>query len=190
MLYHAQDTDSENDILFTAYEDMIQPRLGRRRVEEILDMYEIRPGEFLQRWDQPTGRLASHDNITAIVYFSIAYALDFHKRIKVKNYPHPRDFCFLLAQRHWIYSPLLIVYGLIMIHTCWRFYYASNGKIDTDGKLLYILRREVQSIPVVDEICHWLLSWRYGKFYVHALFALYFEDPELPIRRMLKWPQT
>jgi hypothetical protein len=74
-----------------------------------------------------------------------------------------------------------------MITTCFRKQFNEKaGQFDTDGKLLYILRREVYPMPITDFICDKLLEWRWGKSYIKALFDIYFfHSIDHPIRKAL-----
>jgi hypothetical protein len=58
---------------------------------------------------------------------------------------------------------------------------------DTDGKILYLLRRDVAPMPLTDWICDKLLTWRWGRLYVKALFDVYYwHSPSHPLREVLK----
>lgn len=179
--------DSTNDILHHAYWLMVsRSRIKLGQLSTLMEAYRKGDRGIKQTWRDPEWeRYASHDNLTAWLYIN-----HFWKQIpdiSMKPYKHPRDWCFYWSLKYWWCFPLFWLYGLIVIATCYRHYYnKKNGILDVDGKLLYLLRREIQPSWWVDSICDKLLEWRYGKTYMKLLFDTYFHhSSDHPIRRMI-----
>jgi hypothetical protein len=179
--------DSTNDILHHAYWLLVsQQRIKLADLSRLIDQYRKGDG-IKQTWRDPEWeRFASHDNLTAYLFITNLWKLK--PAISMKPYKHPRDWCFYWSYTKWWGKPLFILYGLIVIATCYRKYYnKKNSLLDTDGKLLYLLRREIQPSWWVDPVCNKLLEWRYGKRYVKLLLDQYFHhSPDHPIREVLK----
>lgn len=183
--------DSVNGLLFLAYAIMTGALIRKRgHILPILEKHvktTPRPYQIKQTWrDSENERIGSHDEMTAFVALCLHYNIDFHHELDLSPYKHPRDFAwYRMARGVWWLTP---IYSLIAITTCFRKQFNKKAnQFDTDGKLLYILRRTVLPLPTTDFICDKLLSWRWGKFYVHTLFDIYFHhSPAHPIRETLK----
>ena len=190
--------DSVNGLLFTAYAVMtgaINP--DARQVNEWLIVHiksyitkypDLLDLKIKQTWRDPDGeRDGSHDEMTAFFYLSKKFGFSYHKKVDLSPYKHPRDFAWYRMQRSARGKLLSPIYSLVAITTCYRKQYNKKAEqYDTDGKLLYLSRRELSAMPITDFICDKLLEWRWGKSYMKALFDIYFwHSPEHPIRRTL-----
>jgi len=183
------DHDSTNDILHHAYWIYVsRGKITFQHLKEIRATYYKAPRVIKHTWRDPDWeRVASHDNLMGYLYLHSQWGIV--PETSMKHYPHPRDWAFYWSYKYQWAAPLFVLYGVIMIHTCWRYYYNKKDPtvIDVDGKLLYLLRREMAPSWWLDPICDRLLAWRYGKEYVKTLFDIYFHHTyDHPIREKLR----
>jgi hypothetical protein len=182
-----------NAILWSAYAHYVGAlKYTPSQMIQFYGEHALPDGRFRYSWRNPLWeRYASHDNMTALTYFASKTNLlnTFAQRADISIYLHPRDRSYLgilLGRKrilHKILTPLYyLVYSLIVLHTCNRDYLSKNGIRDTDGKLLYLLRREVLPLGFVDKLCTKLLIKRWGQDYVGELLkTLWWHDQGHPI---------
>ena len=170
--------------------------------------------------DSEALRTPSHDNMTAIAFFSYKHGMQFHKDMAKFGYrhffrwdnrnidkpawdrfQHPRDIILwsyigsgLLGKIFWgMFLPLA---ALMLFHSCWKIWKirGPNKFRHTDGKLLTFVRvwhcRDIAFMKFTGWICHKILEKRWGETYFKEIFSTYFRDPAHPNRALARQVQS
>jgi len=146
------------DKLFTAYQSVLSMELD---------------GEYSQD-PRSRQRLASHDNLTGIMYL-IEYADDdkTKKDLSISHYiKYQQVFWHILS---WKYKSEVAqwISSLSMLFSCRRNYRSKNGKWDTDGKLLSLLKiatieLQGRKVPLKKQIIK-AIKKHWGERYIHSM---------------------
>lgn len=203
----------DNGVMFLAlWVIRFQEKWGRlpldsNKIHDAIYSMQIERGVFAQtplKLNDP----ASHDNVTAIVYLSRAYGLNFHKEIKILgHFWHPRDWAFygrLKYGKKFDYLTLNI-FSVFMFVSNWlsynktykkrptfiqkiKLYLAGHGwkktekAIHTDGKFLMWIRTSTNLFPKTKNKCYKILLNKYGANWKQFIIETYFTNPKHPLR--------
>ena len=177
----------ENGILFTAEYIILRDELRADKMSlETLGMLAI--DTTLAPSDRD--RL-SHDNMTAIVCLSHVLGFAYHKKYFHREWwwrAHPRDVFFYLYMMGGIprLISLLGIWFTILdgLLTCFHWKRNKDGSLDTDGKLLVLLKCKALKLKRLEKLCTFLLKkgnncgWK-------TIFGIYFrQDHSNPILRL------
>jgi len=120
----------------------------------------------------------SHDNHTGFVCLSRNRGDNKHRKFFYKQWwrrAHPRDWIFFWWIRGGLTGGIaelfLWIHTLIVLQTCYSSKLATNGKLDTDGKILAWLRVNSFDMPITKKIINWAID-RHGGW--KEVFIVYF----------------
>jgi hypothetical protein len=172
----------ENGILFTSENYALRKKAGLNLSEIEGHSYKAMQHVFNEnRTDITFGDEKdtwSHDNHTGLVCLSKNMDDTLHKKFFYKQWwrrAHPRDWIFFW----WIKGGLvgaiancfMWIHTLIVLQTCLDTRKASNGKLDTDGKILAWLRVNSFHMPITKKIVNWAID-KHGGW--KDVFIVYF----------------
>lgn len=179
--------NGENGVLFTAEYCVLQHTVNNFHLEPEDAITAIE--EALRYTD---GQRLSHDNMTGIVCLSTIQGLSYHRKYFHRDWwwrIHPRDIIFYLNAMGgvgWVLGfPFLPLLWLIQLITCASTALASTGELDTDGKILVLIRNLAMGWTINHKLCTWILWYRNRKTW-GDIFAIYFKDPKHPNTRLAR----
>lgn len=134
--------NDQNGLLRAAYYHYGVGDVPLGRIEKSLCIMDDR-GRYAQHpentWE---GDRASHDELTAILYFWTVLENPYKiQDIKIGYYlKYPQVLFFLLSCQHTWFWPFRFMCGLWMLGGVWKKERAKNGRWDTDSELLSLLK--------------------------------------------------